>query len=304
MERTSVQSHSHSKAQRVVELVQGNGGLAMVRIATPECRGEIYLHGAQVTKWAPAHERDVLWVSQKSKWERGRAIRGGIPVCFPWFGSRRDGGAAPQHGFARLKEWELKSVDDDGSDVVVRLALASDAESKRWWDADFELQMIARFGAQLTTTLVLSNTGQHALRAEEALHTYLAVGDVRQVSLTGLEDTQYLDSAAGSAKKQQQGVVVLEGETDRVYLNTSKTVEIQDPVLNRVVFIEKRNSAETVVWNPWGEKAASIADFGEDQWSEMLCVEACNIRGSAIELAPGEQHETSSTLSVETLNQY
>jgi glucose-6-phosphate 1-epimerase len=273
-----------------VKLLPGNGGLPKLQISCPQAEGEIYLHGAHLTSWKPAGARDVLWVSQESTWESGKPIRGGVPICFPWFGPRKDDPSAPIHGFARLREWRLDGVTAEQDAIVVALSLNSDDSTKQWWPHDFSAHMRVAFGSRLIMSLEVENNGDATFSFEEALHTYFGVADVRQIEIPALDEHNYIDKTDGFAEKNQQGAVRISAETDRVYLNAVKPVEIHDPAMHRRIRVTKQNSNETVVWNPWVAKAKAMPDFGDDEWTGMVCVEACNALSSSVQLAPGERH--------------
>src|SRR5439155_19188080 len=154
------------------QLVEGNRGLPKVRITSPEAIGEMYLHGAHVASWKPAGKEEVLFLSSQSRWEHGHAIRGGVPICFPWFGGKADDPKAPAHGFVRTKAWQLESIAQVGNAVTVSMFTESDEGTKRWWPAEFRLVHRATFGSELSLELVVTNTGGTSLRFEEALHAY------------------------------------------------------------------------------------------------------------------------------------
>ena len=282
----------------VAEVVFGQGGLAVVRVTGDATMAEIYLHGAQVTSWKPAGTDEVLFVSAQSRFEDGKAIRGGIPICFPWFRGKADDAKAPAHGVVRTKEWELTGIAQDGDAVTVTLATESDEASRRWWPHEFRAEYRVRVGVQLSLALRVVNTGGSAMRFEEALHTYHRVGDAEQVRVTGLDGTAYLDNMDGNREKQQSGDVMFRAQTDNAYLDTTEALEVIDPVLGRRIRTEKGNSRTTVAWNPWREGAKALADLGDDEWRGMACVEASNILSYAVELAPGEEHLLTATLSV------
>jgi glucose-6-phosphate 1-epimerase len=192
----------------------------------------------------------VLFLSSQSQWKAGRAIRGGIPICFPWFANKADDGGAPAHGFVRTKSWQLESIVQDADAVTVTLFTESDESTKKWWPFDFRLVYRAAFGSELSLELVLTNTGTRSLRLEEALHTYLKVGQIEKVRLQGLNTVAYLDKTDGNREKIQDGALVIGSETDRVYLNTQHVVEVEDAALHRRLLVAKENSLTTVVWNP------------------------------------------------------
>jgi glucose-6-phosphate 1-epimerase len=275
----------------VTQVITANGGLRAVQVNAPAARGLVYLHGAHVASWRPAAAgREVLWLSEKSHWAAGKPIRGGVPICFPWFGPKKDDPAAPAHGFARLKEWTLESAGEAESGAGrVSLVLRSDEETRRLWPHDFELRMAVTFGEALEMRLELKNTGGAALTAEEALHTYFGVGDVRELAIRGLEGTRYIDKVDGMKEKVQEGDIRITAETDRVYMDTPAEVVV-DRAGATVVRVGKAGSRDTVVWNPWVAKAKAMADFGDEEWPGMLCVETCNVAGNAVRLAAGESH--------------
>ncbi len=285
----------------VAQITSGNGGLPKIQIGTSAATAEVYLHGAQLTAWKPAGTGEALFVSEKSRWEDGKAIRGGIPVCFPWFRAKAGDPQAPAHGFVRTKDWHLESITEMPSEsVCVYLSTESDEASRRWWPFDFRLEYRITVGARLKLELRMKNTGQSTLQFEEALHTYFDVGDVEQVGIRGLDRVAYLDNRDGNRRKTQMGELRLSAQTDSAFVGTSGPVEIVDEVLRRTLKTEKRNSNSTIVWNPWRDGAASMADFGADEWRRMLCVEGGNILDSAIMLPPQEIHTLAVEISIVT----
>lgn len=279
-------------------VVEGKGGLPKVRIATPQVSGEIYLHGAHVTSWKPAGAQEVLYLSPRSLWQDGAAIRGGVPICFPWFGNKADDPKAPAHGFVRTKSWHLDSIEQTDGGVAVSMFTDSSKSTQKWWPPEFRLLHRATFGAELVLELIVTNTGTAPLRFEEALHAYYRVGDAGKTSISGLDHTQYLDKTDSFREKTQNGDVLIKAETDRVYLNTEKPLRLVDGVLHRKTVVTKENSRTTVIWNPFPEKAAAMKDLGQDQWKSMLCIEVTNVGEYAVELAPGEQHRMVARVAV------
>jgi len=285
----------------VAQVVAGRGGLTAVRINSDAATAEIYLHGAHVASWQPAGAEEVIFLSEHSHWEPGRAIRGGIPICFPWFRAKADDPKAPQHGFARTTEWKLESVSLDGKSVVIALALESSDASLKLWPHKFRAVHRITAGADLKLELAVTNLDTEPFQFEEALHTYHRVGDVEQVRVTGLDGAAYLDNRDSNRRKMQQADVVLTGAMDNAYLDTAQTLEIVDHVLQRRVQIEKQNSLTTVVWNPWAEAAKAMADLGDEEWKQFACVEASNILSAIVTLASGEQHTIAATIRVAKL---
>jgi glucose-6-phosphate 1-epimerase len=285
----------------VAKFVAGNGGLAKVRITSAAAKGEMYLHGAHVTSWQPRDAEEVLFVSAKSGWQDGRAIRGGVPICFPWFANKADDPRAPAHGFVRRITWQLESISQTGDAVTISMLTESNNDTKKWWPANFHLVHRATFGSELRLELVVRNMGTTSFHFEEALHSYFRVGQIEKAQLHGLNGVQYLDKTDSNRKKLQEGLIAIVSETDRVYLNTRGAVELEDHGLRRRIRVDKENSLTTVVWNPWIEKAKAMADFGADEWMRMVCIETSNVSDFAVELEPGQQHKMQSTVRLADL---
>ena len=282
----------------IAQLVEGNGGMPKVRITSPEVVGEMYLHGAHVTSWKPAGKEEVLFLSSQSRWEHGHAIRGGVPICFPWFGGKTGDPKAPAHGFVRTNAWHLESIAQVGDAVTVTMFTESNDGTKRWWPAEFRLVHRATFGSELSLELVVTNTGRTSLRFEEALHAYHRVGNIGKTRVRGLDTVHYFDKTDSNRKKMQHGEIVIVSETDRVYLNTRDAIELEDPVLRRRTRVTKENSRTTVVWNPGVQKAHTLSDLAGDEWMQMICIEASNISDFAVDLAPGQQHKMKALVRV------
>jgi len=285
----------------VVRICKGNGGLPRIQISGSRADGEMYLHGAQVTSWKPAGNDEVLFLSTTSRWQEGQAIRGGIPICFPWFRAKADDPKAPAHGFVRTKNWRLDSIVEDEAGVLVSMSTESDEQTRRWWPADFRLVHRVVFGPQLALELVCTNTGNTNLRFEEALHTYNRVANVGNVRLQGLDAVHFLDNTDLNAAKVQRGDVKIASATDNAFIDTQHDVDLIDPELHRHIRLEKANSTTTVVWNPWREAAARLTDLGNGEWTQFLCIEASNILAASVSLAPGEEHKMTAVLGVAKL---
>jgi D-hexose-6-phosphate mutarotase len=282
-----------------VRIVGGSGGLPRLDIAAPAATAQAYLHGAHLTHWQPSHAKAaVLWMSDHSVWQDGKPIRGGVPICFPWFGPHRSP-SAPAHGFARLVDWTLAgAIERDGS-VAVTFALEG-ARLSEVWPFRFRAEYEVVVGSTLAMSLEVENRDDTGFSFEEALHTYFAVSCIADLSIAGLESTPYLDKAGGLAERTQDGTPIrFTSETDRVYLETTATCSIDDPGLQRRIIVSKDNSRSTVVWNPWIAKARAMADFGDEEWRGMVCVETANVGAAAIRLAPGERHRMTVSLAVE-----
>jgi glucose-6-phosphate 1-epimerase len=269
-------------------------GLIKVIVKTEASSGELYLQGAHVTQFVPAGHSPVLWMSEHSNYSVGKPIRGGVPICFPWFGPHASQSDAPAHGLARIVEWQIQHIE--------ALATAGIAVTLTTQIEDFELSYRVAFAEDLQLNLRVT-LAEHATRAssyDEALHSYFSIEDIHNVSIEGLEDAEYIDKVDNTLLKPLAGAPIrFDGECDRVYLNTTSTCKLHDHTANRCVIVSKSNSLNTVVWNPWIAKSARMPDFGDHEWQKMVCIESANIGGSAVKLEPGQSHELAVRISVQ-----
>ncbi|MDO5618596.1 D-hexose-6-phosphate mutarotase [Kocuria sp.] len=259
----------------------------------------VYQQGAHVASWTPARQDPVLFLSRQAHFVEGKAIRGGVPICFPWFGPGRHGDRTPAHGYARTTPWYLDSSDD----AVAVFSLSQDdfsQEARAAFPHAFACRYTVTVGAELKLELATTNTGDQPLEIEEALHTYLAVGDIRSVTVEGLDGVDYVDKVSGEDTVTQDGAVTFTGETDRVY-RSGETLTVLDPLLGRKLHITMEGAANTVVWNPWTEKARAMGDFADEEWTQMLCVEGANALNDYVTVAPGDTHRISYKIAVESL---
>jgi glucose-6-phosphate 1-epimerase len=275
------------------------GGLVHAVVTTPEAEGDVYLQGAHVAHWTPKGQRSVLFMSPKSLFALGKAIRGGVPIIFPWFGARGDGKPGPAHGFARTMAWEVESTKAEAGKVTVRLVLKANDATRALGYGPFTVRFSVSFGAVLEMELETHNEAPSEFVFEEALHTYFAIGDIGQASVTGLDGTTCIDKTDGFKRKQQSGPVTVAKETDQVHLNTKATCVVHDPVWKRRLVIDKSGSDSTVVWNPWKEKTAGMADMAPGDWHDMICVETTNAADNAVHLAGGATHTMRAVVKVE-----
>lgn len=283
----------------IVTIVQGHGGLPCVRVKTPRASGEVYLHGAHVTSWKPAEDdEEALFVSSKTRWQDGSAIRGGVPICFPWFSERAEDPKSPAHGLVRSKSWQLEAITHADNNVTVALSTSADETTRKYLLGEFHVLFCVTFGEQLRLELIVANRGDISFRFEEAMHSYYRVGNVPAAKLHGLAGVTYIDKTDGRKEKHQRGDLVLTGETDRIYRNTSAPVEIEDPALRRRVVIAKEGSRDTVVWNPWADKAKAMSDMGSEEWRQFVCVETGNVGDHGITLAEGQTHTMAALISL------
>lgn len=298
--------NEHFGLPGILAFTETDSGLIRAHISAPACSAELYLHGAHLTAWQPAGHGPVLFLSEQSAFAPDKAIRGGVPVIFPWFGARSaslTGGRTdgPSHGFARLEEWDVAFAALSGDDLHLTLTLGSTERSRSFGYDSFQLALEFIFGETLTMRLSVANQSSEPLVFEEALHTYFTVGDATKVHIHGLDGVEYLDKTDHFTRKRQAGDIVFTGETDRPYLNTAATVSLDDPTLRRRIVVAKRNSETTVVWNPWSELSQKLADMEDDGWRRMACVETANAAENALTLAPGTAHSMEARISLESL---
>lgn len=272
----------------------------MLRIDGPQGWAEIYTHGAHVTAWAPKGQESALWMSESSRFDNHTAIRGGIPVCFPWFGPVAGLPDEPRHGFARTATWSVDEVLDDGTDVTVRLILTdSPATRGSAWPHPFLATCTVVVGEKLSVALDVTNTGDGPVAFEEVLHTYLRIADVTETETVGLEGVAYLDTTpTGGPGYGEPLPLRVSGEVDRIYTDAPRTIVVNDVAAGRSIRVEKSGSGATVVWNPGPEGARATADIEDDGWLTMLCVEAGNVGRSAVRLGPGEHHTMTTTIGL------
>ena len=277
------------------------GKLSALRLAGAHSTLQVALQGAHVIDWTIPGTPPVLFIRPTSGFLPGRAIRGGVPLVFPWFGPKPGDPRAAQHGFARVRDWTVKSaaVDPDGT-CVVAMTLADDERTRAAWPHAFGARFVVSAGRQLRLALEIRNTGATPFTFEAALHTYLAVSDVRRIRVRGLDNTGYLDKVGGSVRRRGGAApIAFTAETDRVYLDTTSACTVEDPDWKRRIVIAKSGSRATVVWNPWSEKARAMEDLG-DAWTGMVCIETANAADDARTLAPLTSHVLEAIIAVET----
>lgn len=291
-ERFAIEGH--------VTIERGMSDLPVVRIENEHASGTVALLGAHVTSYQPRGAAPVLFMSEASEFEEGKPIRGGVPVCWPWFGPAEDADL-PMHGLARTRSFELFGTEalKDGS-TRVRLRLMDSAETRRLFDYAFHLEVVVTVGAELTIQLMGKHEGREPVAISEALHTYFHVGNAGEARVLGLEGCAYVDKMDQMQRKIQSGAITIDGETDRVYHHAGEAV-IEDATLGRRIRIAKEGSASTVVWNPWVAKAKAMGDFGDEEFATMLCVETANALDDTVSLPPETEHRMVVRIGVEEL---
>jgi glucose-6-phosphate 1-epimerase len=268
-----------------VQWASGRGGLTRLAVNTSVSTAEIYLQGAHVTGFQKTGEPPLLFLSRLSQFAPGQLIRGGVPICFPWFGPRAGDVA---HGFARLAEWELVETSAPSAGETIACFQLPASAGPGWGEfrADFSVTVTDRLGMRLAVTNL---SGGSAFEFESCLHSYFALGDVREAGIRGLKGARFLDRTDhGVEKVESDDVLRIARETNRTYPGTAGTVEIADAKLRRVIRIEKKGSASTVVWNPWTTQL--MPDFDPAEHRQMVCVESGNVGSDRVCLPPGQAH--------------
>jgi len=278
--------HRHAIAGRV-EIITGRNGLPCAKIMTPWSTAEIYLLGAHVTAFQKNGEPPLLFLSAKSRFAPGQAIRGGVPICYPWFGPRPD---EPIHGYARLADWQLlQTRATPAGAVTLWLALPPVAGRETW--QSLRTEFIITVAETLTMELITTNDAcGETVTLENCLHTYLQIGDINAISLTGLETVPFNDfahGANGAPRPAENAPLRITQETNRVYPRHAAAVAIRDEKFKRVIRVEKSGSQSTVVWNPWTTQKMPD-DWGTNEHLNMVCVESGNVKQDKISLAPGQ----------------
>ena len=307
--QTADQLKEEFALEDVLRFDEPHPGMPRVQVRTPACSAELYLQGAHLTGWQPAGEQPVLFLSERSAFAPGKAIRGGVPVIFPWFGAPQNSPVptprgAGSHGFARISPWTLRFAALAGDDVHLSLTLDATPLQQEAGFVGLQLGIDFVLGQTLTVRLTAVNASEQAqdVLFEEALHAYFRIGDVHQASIRGLAGTEYLDKTENFQRKTQTETDLrFSGETDRPYLNTKNPVTLQDPVLGRRIVLSKTNSDTTVIWNPAAELNAKLPDLAPEDWLHFACMETANAAENALTLTRGQAHTMTMHVAVEAL---
>jgi glucose-6-phosphate 1-epimerase len=286
-----------------LKFVEGPGGLIFAEIDNDLGTAYLCLQGAHLTTFRPKDQDEpVVWLSDYAKFAPGKSIRGGAPVCWPWFGAHATESGFPGHGFARTVMWEVtQSAALASGETEITLALAQTEQTRAQWPFASRVELNVVVGRSLKMNLITSNLGDADISIGEALHTYLQIGDISEIQVLGLEGGEYVDKVGEVTRRTQDGAVTFNGEVDRVYVNTEATCVIVDSKLKRRVVIAKRGSRSTVVWTPWTEKADKMGDFGPNGWRRMVCVESVNALENVVVIPAGQSHTMSVEYSAEAL---
>lgn len=277
----------------------GEGDLPIVTITNQFATSVISLYGAQVLSYKPAGEKDLLWMSEKSLFKEGKAIRGGIPLCFPWFGPHPTDHSLPQHGFARLSAWEVsKTTTMQNGALQIYLYLHHSTYTKTFWPFDFSAELTVTVGPKLEVKLKIINTDEKEFTYSDALHTYFNVSDILNIDIEGLNRASCYDGFGDTPKQQDEIVLMIAKEENRRYVHHTDDCIIHDKGFNRDIRVAKTGSKVTVVWNPWIETTKTMSDMAADGYKTFICVEAANSYDDIVTLKPNDSFTISTTIGI------
>lgn len=272
-----------------IKVVEGSAGFPFIKVSNDSASAVISLYGGQVLSFQPAKEQhNLMFLSKLAYYASGKSIKGGSPVCWPWFGPDPEGKGRPAHGFVRTRFWEVmhtEAVSNEESKVT--LGLADSAETRDIWPNAFMLQLQITVGKSLCLELITRNAGRQPFLITQALHTYFKVGHIDQVSVLGLEGLEYIDKADNAVHRHQAGAVTISAEVDRIYRKVESELVIDDVALDRRIRITSKGSHTAVVWNPWAKISAEMGDLKDDDYERLLCVETANADLDVVRIAPG-----------------
>ncbi|WP_321325622.1 D-hexose-6-phosphate mutarotase [Thiomicrorhabdus sp.] len=276
-------------------------GIELIHIENQFAKATITTYGATVLSFIPHGQRDVLWVSNSAVYDGTKPVRGGVPVCWPWFGAAAKQGG-PAHGFVRNMVWQVEKVGQlENGETRVLLVCKSNDETLKIWPHEFELKLCVQVNSSLTITLTTVNMGDETIEITEALHTYFAVANPVGMLIKGLEESTHLDKLVDDAQPEiQKEAVVLNPAKDSVYLNQTGSVVIVDADNLREILIEKRHSQSSVVWNPGPEIVKGFADIDDQAWLEFACVESGNVLDNTVSIPRDSEHLLSVKYSVKS----
>ncbi|WP_434138064.1 D-hexose-6-phosphate mutarotase [Photobacterium leiognathi] len=265
-------------------------GISIIRVIHPLAEAGISLHGGHLIWFKPAGEKDIIWLSENAEFDTQKAIRGGIPVCWPWFGKA----GTPSHGFARTSQWTLQEHRENENGVIVSLQLEDNEETRAIWPHKFNNVLTFEIGTELKVSLTSTNTDSQAWSYGGALHTYFDIADINNIEITGMGAT-YLDSTQQGKICEGGDVLTFTSETDRVYTQPEATITINDKNNERNILVTNEGHNAAVIWNPWQELSISMGDMADNSFETMVCVES-TIHQPSIELAPGQSHTLATTV--------
>ncbi len=283
-----------------ITFVAGKGGFPLIEVCNDQATALISIYGGQVLSFKPqGSAQDLMFLSQQAYYAEGKAIKGGAPICWPWFGPDPDGAGRPSHGFVRNRLWRVISTEALSSgETKIILGVEDMEETQVLWPFAFKLVLEVVVGAKLTLALVTCNCSDRPFPLTQALHTYFAIGDIAKTTVQGLAGTSYIDKVAGGEVKTQTGDVTITSEVDRIYQNVPSRLVIDDGAWQRRIVIESVGSHTAVVWNPWVDVAAKMADLQDDDYLRFICVETANAGDEVISVPAGEEYRLAVTYAI------
>lgn len=282
--------------QKNLYFYKNDADFIIAKVSNDSATAEIALHGAHVLSFTPTGQRAVIWLSPDAIFQEGKALRGGIPICWPWFGAHPTEKSLPSHGFARNRNWEVKSVDLSQANQTILTFELPASHAEQIWKKSVSAELTITIGSTLEVKLTSVNHSAETIEVGSALHTYFNIADIHNVKLTGLEQTRCLDTVSNQEFTTGPSALTVDAQTDLVFYETPATVTIADG--DRQIIVEKENSLTTVVWNPWAELAAGMADFANEGYKHMICVEAVNSFNDLATIAPGSAHSLTQRIYV------
>jgi glucose-6-phosphate 1-epimerase len=290
----SIKNHLHFHAD--------NNEFTFITLRHDQGEVIVSLYGAQVIGYQPKGENPIIWLSEDSFFQTGKAIRGGVPLCWPWFSDHSTDPTQPAHGFLRTSLWTVtKTTLLDSKEVQLSLSLTSSANTQQYWDHDFQVECLVTLGKQLRIELVITNTDTKPFSFSGALHSYFCVNDIHNTQIQGLENHYYSDKTKAYTITKQHNNIHFSEEVDRIYQQAPATCTINDTLSQRLIHVERQGGDETVIWNPWKEKAKAMKDFNSEGYQHMVCVESAIAGDSSVTLAPNHFHTLSTTIHHETV---
>ncbi|RMO85522.1 Aldose 1-epimerase protein [Pseudomonas syringae pv. tagetis] len=289
-----------SPVEPLVESVQYDE-LNCWRIRHGEAELLVAQQGAHILSYQVAGQPPLVWLNEEAAFKKGKAIRAGMPICWPWFGNlernpqsvqamRDSSEPAKAHGEVRALDWQLLGIGADGDALLVEFVLPEAEGHLPGWPHNVALKLSIRLDHALNVSLVSYNCGAEPVTFSQALHTYFAVSDVLQVSIEGLDGLRYIETLANWEEREQTGDLTFTGETDRIYQDTPGVLSIVDPEWQRRIHIRSTGSKSAILWNPWIEKTGTFTDMAADGWQRMVCVETANVLDDVVTLAPDQMH--------------
>lgn len=282
-----------------VKFVEGQGNFPLIKISNEYAEATISVYAGQVLSFKPIGQTEMMFVSSQAYYQTGKAIKGGTPICWPWFGPDPEGKGRASHGFVRDRLWQVRDVvsTQDGA-TQVTMGLVDNSETRAIWNYSFDFSVMITIGKVLKITLVTRNTGSESFSITQALHTYFKIGDINQVTVLGLENKAYIDKVDRGQQKTQSGAITFSGECDRIYLDVPAQLAIDDRALNRQITVTATNSKTAIVWNPGADISAKMVDLGDRDYENFVCVETANAADEVITVLAGAQYQIAAQYAV------